>query len=155
IGEALVPDRGQPEDRPRVTGAERANDHIVNPRGVFDRYQMATLWPCDSQLRAGGHRITQKSFPEPRVDPRPGNHAGAVARSDLAFVGVDDRIQTGRVNQPLLYQELLERLNSRSGTVFGGVMVMFAHCFVPLPCGRAPETSGCPERVMCSRPFPR
>ena len=40
IGRGLVPDRRQAEHFPRVTGAQRAHDHVVTLRRVLDRDQM-------------------------------------------------------------------------------------------------------------------
>src|SRR5262249_52667872 len=103
------------------------DDQIVYPRAVLDSHQMPALGPGDSQLRACRHGVGEEALSERRVDPRPRHQAGAVARSNFALVGVDDRVQSGRVNQPPFDQELLERLNPRGGTVFGSVMRVFTH----------------------------
>ena len=43
------------------------------------------------------------------IDPRPGDHARAVAWADLVLVGLDQLIERGRIDVALLGQQRLER----------------------------------------------
>ncbi|MCY1231480.1 hypothetical protein D9M72_439310 [compost metagenome] len=82
------------------------------------------------------------------IDPGLGHHAGTVARADLRFIGLDDRVDRRRIDQPLLGQHRFQRLHPRFHVGEMVVMVMmvvivtmmvFGHCLAPrngAPLGR-------------------
>src|SRR6476659_5551349 len=51
IGCGLVPDRRQPEYRPRITGAKRAYDHVVEVWGVLEHHDVLALTPRIAEFR--------------------------------------------------------------------------------------------------------
>ena len=80
------------EQRPRITGAQRAHDHVVQRRRVFQDAQLHVVarralagrfGPVDPDLAAGGDAIAQDTGLERRIGPRLRDEAGAACRSDL------------------------------------------------------------------------
>ena len=43
-----------------------------------------------------------------RIDPGPGNHCGAIARSDAMLVGIDQFVERRRVDQTLIDQQFFQ-----------------------------------------------
>ena len=84
VGRRLVPDRRQAEHRPRVAGAERADDQVVLVGRVLDRHHVLALPPAVAELGDGRGGVRAQPVGEGRIDPGPRDHPGAVARPDLA-----------------------------------------------------------------------
>jgi DNA-binding transcriptional MocR family regulator len=79
VGEALVPARRGPEQRHRVAGAERADDHVVRGRGVrHDPQRVGQV--AETHLLGGGVAVRQQQVTVLRVGPGAGDHPGAVHR---------------------------------------------------------------------------
>src|SRR2546425_5191549 len=75
----LVPDGRQPQDRPRVAGAERADDEVVDLRRVFERHHVLALPAHVAELgdRSGG--VGEEPRSERGIDPRARHDPRAVA----------------------------------------------------------------------------
>ena len=56
-----------------------------------------------------GARIGKQALLELGVEPRARDNARAVARPDLVLISVDQRVERGRIDQPLLDQQGFER----------------------------------------------
>ena len=103
-------------------------------RRVLDHHHVLALAPREAQLEAiAGGGVAQQPFLVGRVAPGAGHHPGAVLRADPVLVGVDQLVERGRIDQPLLDQQRLERLNPERqlgrwlGVIMGVVLVGFAH----------------------------
>ena len=66
-----------------------------------------------AQLGDRGRRVLQQAFLVGGIDPGARHHPGAVARADLVFHRVDQRVERGGIDQAFLDQERLERLDSQ------------------------------------------
>ena len=106
----LIPDRRQAQGRPRVAGAQRADDDVVDLRGVLDAP------PCPrpaapekpNSLMAAVASVKQALLVR-RIDPGARHHLGAVARPDLGLVGIHQRVERRGRDQPLLGEDGFER----------------------------------------------
>src|SRR2546426_886438 len=58
-----------------------------------------------AQLRDGGGGVGEQTLLERRIDPGLRDDAGTVARTDLRLVGVDQRVERLRVDEPLVHQQ--------------------------------------------------
>ena len=70
IGRGLVPDRRQPEHRPRITGAQRAHDHVVECRGVLDGDDVLALTPGIAEFGDRRRRVLDAAARDRRDRPR-------------------------------------------------------------------------------------
>ncbi len=113
IGRGLVPDRRQPQHFPGVTGAQRADDHVVPLRRVLDRDQMIAD-PADMAERADGLAgIRQQGLFEGRIGPGFRHDLRAIARADLGLIGLDDGVERGRVDIAFFGQDGFERAHAQ------------------------------------------
>ena len=103
---------GRPSTWPRIARAERADDEIVDGRRVFNHHHVLALRPTVPEFSNGGSTVGEQTLPVCGIDPRPRDHAGAIARTDLRLVTLDDRIDRGRIDHALLDQYRLERLDA-------------------------------------------
>ena len=69
--------------------------------------------PRIAELRDRGSRIGQQALLVGGIDPGPCYHPRAVARADLVLVGIDQRIERRRIDQPFFDQQRFERLDSQ------------------------------------------
>jgi DNA-binding transcriptional MocR family regulator len=77
VGEALVPAGRGPEQRHRVAGAERADDHVVRGLGVrHDPQRVAQV--AEAHVLRGGVAVGQQQVTVLRIGPGAGHHTGAV-----------------------------------------------------------------------------
>ena len=108
-------------------------DEVVHFARVLDHPHVLALAAAVAQGsdRRGG--VAQQPFPEGRIAPGAGHHPRAVLRSDPVLIGVDQLVESGRIDQPLLDQQQLERLDAqrhvrgRLGVVMGVMLVGSAH----------------------------
>ena len=101
----LVPDRRQPEYRPGVTGAERRRRGCAPSPCSRPPACARPAGPCSRGDRCV--RIAQQPFLERRVAPGARHDPGAVMRPNLVLVRLDQLVEGGRVDQPLLDQKRL------------------------------------------------
>ncbi len=82
--------------------------------GVFStatRWSPTRLsWPS-ARDRLGG--VREQRLLERRIAPGLGDDAGAVVRTDLGLVGLDDEVERGRIDVALLGQDRLERAHAQ------------------------------------------
>ncbi len=83
----------------------------MDARRVLDHDHVLALAPAIAQLGDGRSGVVQKAGLVGRIAPSPGDHPRAVARTDLVLIGVDDRIQGGRIDQALLDHQRFQRLD--------------------------------------------
>ena len=130
IGRRLVPDRRQAEHRPRVAGAERAHDQVVDLRRVLDHHHVFSLPAGKTKLGDGGAGVLEQALLEGGIHPRASDDSGAVVWPDLSLVSINQRVERGRVDQPLVHEQRLEsldaelRLGQRSAVRSRAVVVM-------------------------------
>ena len=89
VGRRLVPDRRQAQHRPRVAGAERADDEVVDGGRVLDHDHVLALRAGVAELGDRGGGVRAAAAPCRRDRSRRARRPGAVARPDLVLVGVD------------------------------------------------------------------
>ena len=113
VGRGLVPDRRQAEHLPRIAGAQRADDHVVEARGVLDRDQMVADPAHVAELahRLGG--VVEQRPLECGIAPGLGDDTRAVVRADLGLVGLDDGVERGRIDVAFLGQDGLQRAHAQ------------------------------------------
>src|SRR6266446_668712 len=109
---ALVPDRWQSQDRPRVATAERADNHVVSAGRVRDGNHVLTLPTRVAKLRNSSRRIAQQAFTERRIDPSARDNARAIARTHFRLIGVNQYVECGRIDVALLGHHRLERADA-------------------------------------------
>ena len=113
IGRRFVPDRRQPEHFPRIAGAQRADDHVVQLRRVLDRDQV--IADAVEQTERGDRLagVLEQRLLERRIAPGLGDDAGAVMRADLGLIGLDDGVERRRIDIALLGQHGFERAHAQ------------------------------------------
>jgi hypothetical protein len=91
-----------------VTGRhlQGADDQVVNIRGVLERDHVLALPSRKAQRRDRGGRIGQEPGAELRIDPSLGDNLCAVARADLGLVGLNEGVDSRRIDVALLGQDL-------------------------------------------------
>src|SRR5215469_17353126 len=93
IGRRLVPDRWQAKDWPRIAGAQSTDNYVVDLGGVLNDQHSVTLLARIAELCDGAGRVRQKARPVPWIRPRTRHHTGSVARADLVFVSINQRVE--------------------------------------------------------------
>ena len=114
IRRRLVPARRQAEQTPRIAGAERADDEVMDGGRVLDHHDDAA--PRARGIRSGSIvrvRVLQQPRLEVRIDPGPRDDLRAAPRADLLFIGLDPGVDRGGIDQPLLRQQALQRLGAQ------------------------------------------
>ena len=92
--------------------------------GVFSTDQhVLPLHAGVAQLGDGRGGVGQQALLEGGIDPGPCHHARAVARADLVFVSVDQRIERRGIHQPLFHQQGFQRFDAQGG--IGGHGLVF------------------------------
>ena len=109
----LVPLRWQPERRPRVARAQRADDQVVHVRGVLHHGHVLALRPAEAEIRHGGGPVRQQTRLVLRVGPRPGDDLGAVHRPQVVLEMRDDRVHRVDVEDPLLHEHRFDGRDAR------------------------------------------
>ena len=108
VRQALVPGRRRAEQRPRVAGAKRADDHVVDLLRVLDRDDDRRR-PCiEAEVDRRSASVLEQAVLESRVDPRARNEARSVGRR-ARNEPVDVPANVLPLNDALLDEELLER----------------------------------------------
>src|SRR5271154_5721286 len=97
---------------------------------------MPPLGSRESQLRDGPGRVSEQALAIRGIGPRFRDDARAVARPDASLVAVDDRVDSGRIDQPLLGQQGFQSLHARSRPAVVSIMMISAHSFYLLPVCR-------------------
>jgi hypothetical protein len=72
------------------------------------------LPPGETHLGDRRSRIAQQPCLERRIAPGACHHLGTVMRPDLVLVEVDQLVEGGRIDRPLLDQQRFERLDPKS-----------------------------------------
>ena len=81
--------------------------------GVFST---ATRWSptrLQAERRDRRGRIVEQRLLEAGIAPGPGDDLRADVRADLGLVGLDDRVERGRIDIALLDQDRLERAHPK------------------------------------------
>src|ERR1700722_7556386 len=112
VRRGCVPVRGQSERRPRIAGAERANDHVVDVVSVLHDHHVFALDARIAKLVDGFGSIAQKSLLELRIRPRLGDDAGPVVRADLVLISVYELVDSDGVEQLLFDQQRFYRFHA-------------------------------------------
>src|ERR1700746_4623 len=69
IGFEIVPVGGQPQDLPRVAGAERANEDIMNLVCVLNDHKLGILEKADAKLFTGCATVSDKPRAKLGINP--------------------------------------------------------------------------------------
>ena len=136
VGRRFVPDRRQPQHRPRITGTQGADDEVVGAGRILDRDQVAGYRVQISQRIGRLGRVGQEPALEFGIDPGAGDDPGAVMRPDPGFERLDDLVQCRRIDIALFGQDGLERPHPHLhlgqfravGVVVGIGMVVWHRC---------------------------
>ena len=107
VGLQLVPVRRQAEHRPRVAGAQGADDQVVDPLGVLEDDEAGVVVEADAELLAGGAAVGEQPRLERRIDPGPRHDLGAERRR-ARIEDLDLAADLVRPDQPLLDQQLAD-----------------------------------------------
>ena len=114
IRRRLVPGRRQAEHRPRVAGAERADDDVVYGRPVFSTTTMCSpCGPPNPSSAIAAVRVGEQAALVLRVSPGPRDHPGAIQRADRLLVVADDLVDLAGSTRPFLGQQRLECLDAQ------------------------------------------
>ncbi len=68
---------------------------------VEHRGHMLALPPAIAERGDGGGGVALQPVGEGGITPGPGDHMRTVARADLCFIGLDDGVDSSRIDQPL------------------------------------------------------
>src|SRR5437764_352271 len=130
VSRLLVPVRRQAEYRPRVTRAQRADDHVMYVGGVLHDDHVLALQAADAEVSAGLRGVGEQSLLECGIGPGPGHHLRAQLGADLVLVDLHEPVDRRGRHDALLYQDRLERLDPR-GDLFLAADVR-AHAAAPV-----------------------
>ena len=119
VGRVLVPGRRQAEHRPRVAGAQRADDDVVDVRSVLDDDDVLALRAAEAELGDGGRAVVEQPGLVVGVGPRPGDDLGAVQRADVVGVRLMKPVDDRRVDEAPLERAAIRALR-RAGPARGG-----------------------------------
>ena len=101
--------------------------------GVFSTTTMCSPWPpVVAELGDRCGRVGQQALLEFRIDPGVRHDPRAVARADLVLVGVDHRVERGRIDEPLLDEQRFER-HDPQGRIRGQFLVVVLHSILRDP----------------------
>src|SRR4029079_2643370 len=132
VGKRFVPGWRQTEHVGRISGAQRAHDHVVHLRRVLDSDQVIAdvshVWyECSNRLTC----VLEQRMAKPRIAPRLGNYLRADMRADLGFIKLDDAIERGALDIPLVDEDRFERaypqLHLRKIGAPVMIVIMFSH----------------------------
>ncbi len=142
VGRRFVPDRRQPQHRPRITRAQGADDEVMNLRRILDRDQVAGDRVRISQRICRFGRIGQKPLLEFGIDPSAGDEPATDVRPDPGLVRLDDLVQRRRIDIALFGQDGFERPHPhihfgqfRALRMVVGVDMVIRHRCSPRSCG--------------------
>jgi hypothetical protein len=82
--------------------------------GVFSSATMCSPWRC----------VLEQPCAVGRIGPGLGHHAGAVARADLLLVGLDQKVERGRIDIALFGQHGFQRAHAQLGFRELGMLVV-------------------------------
>jgi len=105
---------------------------------VFEHDHVFALCPSIAQLGNCRWGIVEQPFLIRRIHPGARHHASAVARSNLVFVSVYQRIQCGPIYQAFFHQQRLQCLGSQRRIGRNNLVVVM---MVMLMCGHKFETA--------------
>ena len=117
VGQALVPVGRRAEQRLRVAGAERADDHVVHVLGVLERDDLRGLARLEPELERGRTRVCKQAFLEGLVDPGARDESSSVRRR-ARDEPVDPRTHFLARDHALLDEHPLQRPYARCGGRF-------------------------------------
>jgi hypothetical protein len=84
---------------------------------VLHRDEEVALGAAVAHLGDGGRAVAEQAVAERGLGPGPRHHLRAVQGADVRLVVLDDVVDQLRVDQPLLDQQGLERLDADGGVV--------------------------------------
>src|SRR5579871_423830 len=85
---------------------------MMDARRVLEHHHMFALRAGRiAQLLDRGGGVVEQALAVGGIGPCAGDHARAVARTDTLLVSVDQRVERLRIDEALLDQQLLERLD--------------------------------------------
>jgi len=111
VGRGLVPVGRNAQNRKRITGAQRANDEIVDVRSVLDNFQMRRRVAQKSEFIENGRRILQQACAEHWIAPGPGDDQGAAPGSDILRIGLHPGVDGAAVDKPFFDQQTFKRFH--------------------------------------------
>src|SRR5262249_28273688 len=113
VGGRLVPYGREPEHRPRVAGAERAHDDVVDGRRGLDGDELgATPAAAEAELGDGRGAIGEEALLVDGIDPGARHYLGAVHRPHVLLVRLDNLVHHLGGQEALVDEERLERPNA-------------------------------------------
>ena len=132
-GHAHTPFRGGKGDTweggMRVPGIVRWPGMIAAGRQSDGLLDLSDLYPTflglagfdyasasEAELPDGGSAVGEQTLFESRIDPGARHYLRAVARTDLMFVGVNQRVERGGIDQALFHQQRFQRFDPQCGT---------------------------------------
>ena len=154
VGAALVPVRRQPQEPARVTGAQRADDHIVRIGSVLDHHQLV-----GSAIETGGDAslaaVLKQQFPVLGIDPRLGDNARALRRAAAVHVLdllvhviggenalVDQEFAQADLHRPVVGERIVE-IGARRIAMRGRSPVRMAFVMIMVVSGHGDGSSQC------------
>src|SRR5580693_867496 len=132
----LVPVRGQSKRRPRIAGAQRANDHVVDVVSVLHDHHVFALYARIAKLLDGFGSIAQEPLLVFRIRPRLGDDAGPVVRANLVLISVYELVDSDGVEQLLFDQQRFYRFYAERylrGPVFVMMLMVVISAHTNLP----------------------
>jgi DNA-binding transcriptional MocR family regulator len=113
VGEALVPAGRGPEQRNRIAGAERADDHVV--RGLRVRHDpQRVAQVAEAHFLRGSVAVGQQQVTVLRIGPGTGHHPGAVYRRGIGVQPGQELVHLLVAGQPGRDQPFFEAPRPRS-----------------------------------------
>src|SRR6266850_2873944 len=98
---------------------------------IFDRNQIPSLRASIPEFRDRAGSIIEQTLAKRRISPRLGDDSCAIARANLVFISIDDRIERRRIDKPLFLKDRLKRLNPQSSPSRHGNMIPTHRFFLP------------------------
>ena len=90
---------------------------------------MPALGTGEAKFRHCLGRVREQALAVSRIGPRFGDDARAVARPDAGLVGVDDRVDCGRIDQAFFREYCFQSLHARCRPAVVGIVMVSTHGF--------------------------
>jgi hypothetical protein len=124
---------------------------------VLEGHHVLALCTAKTEFGNRGGGVGEKALLESRIDPGFGDNSRAVTRAGFMFVGVDQGIERGWIDESFFDQQRFERLDAQRGVGRHGLMFMVVVVFMSLGAGefegaRRPgsqETASSSHELLC------
>ena len=107
-----------------ITRTQRADHQVANLRRVFEHDHVFALAARVAELGDRGGGVGKQARLVGGIHPRAGDDAGAVARTDLCLVGVDNGVERGGIDEALFDQQRFERFDAQGDIGGDGLVVV-------------------------------